>query len=97
MRSLLGFLSQAGQTRLFDLVDLITDDMSRLSSSSVFGGIGLPSGVRTFAIRSGALRDAGLKSRMPRRAMQLFIRLIIRVRSPTRYSCSRFGRLSSSS
>src|SRR6516162_8742970 len=69
--------------------------MSCLSSSSELGGIGVPSGVRTFARRSGALHDAGLKSRMPRRARQLFSRLIMRVRSPTKCSCSRLGRLPS--
>ena len=42
--------------------------MSRRSSASVFGGSGMPSGVRSVARRSAALRRVGLKSRMPRRA-----------------------------
>ena len=43
------------------------------------------------------MRRVGLKPRMPRRARVLFIRLTIRVRSLTRFSRSRFGRLASSS
>ena len=71
--------------------------MSRRSSASVFGGKGAPSGVRSVARRSGALRNVGLKFRMPRRARAPFIRFTMRVRSPTRFSRSRFGRLASSS
>ena len=37
------------------------------------------------------------KPRMPRRASALLIRLPMRVRSPTRFSRSRFGRFASSS
>src|SRR5205085_945051 len=55
------------------------------------------SGVCTVARRSAALRRVGLKLRMPRRARVDFIRFTIRVRSPTRQSRSRFGRLASSS
>ena len=47
--------------------------------------------------RSAALRRVGLKLRMPGRARVDFIRFTIRVRSPTRQSRSRFGRLASSS
>ena len=42
-------------------------------------------------------RRVGLKLRMPSRARVDFIRFTIRVRSPTRQSRSRFGRLASSS
>ena len=41
--------------------------MSRRSSSSVLGGSGTPSGVRSAARRSGALRKVGLKVRTPKR------------------------------
>src|SRR2546430_217038 len=58
--------------------------MSRCSSARVFGGSGTPSGVCTVARRSAALRRVGLKLRMPSRARVDFIRLTIRVRSPTR-------------
>jgi len=64
-----------------------------------FGGSGVLSGVRRVSVarRSAALRNVGLKLRMPSRARVAFIRLIMRVRSPTRHSRSRFGRLASSS
>src|SRR6516165_2893383 len=55
---------------------------SRCSSAEVFGGSGMPSGVRTVARRSAALRRVGLKLRMPSRAKVDFIRFTIRVRSP---------------
>ena len=42
-------------------------------------------------------RRVGLKLRTPSRASVAFIRLTMRVRSPTRHSRSRFGRLASSS
>jgi hypothetical protein len=71
--------------------------MSRRSSASVFGGRVTPSGVRSVSRRPGALRKVGLKLRMPRRARQPLIRLMMRVRSPIRLSRSRFGRLASSS
>src|ERR1700738_3711546 len=71
--------------------------MSRCSSAKVFGGSSMPSGVCTVARRSAALRRVGLKLRMPSRARVDFIRFTIRVRSPTRQSRSRFGRLASSS
>src|SRR5262245_26794184 len=71
--------------------------MSRCSSAKVFGGSGMPSGVYTVARRSAALRRVGLKLRMPSRARVDFIRFTIRVRSPTKQSRSRFGRLASSS
>src|SRR5437763_14428434 len=71
--------------------------MSRCSSAKVFGGSGMPSGVCTVATRSAALRRAGLKLRIPSRAKVDFIRFTIRVRSPTRQSRSRLGRLASSS
>ena len=67
--------------------------MSRCSSAKVFGGSGMPSGVRAVARRSAALRRVGLKLRMPSRARVDFIWFTIRVRSPTRHSRSRFGRL----
>ena len=47
--------------------------------------------------RGQALRRVGLKLRMPSRARVDFIRFTMRVRSPTRQSRSRFGRLASSS
>src|ERR1700731_689754 len=50
-------------------------------------------GCQTF----GCLAQGGLKLRMPSRARVDFIRFTIRVRSPTRQSRSRFGRLASSS
>src|SRR6516164_8429533 len=71
--------------------------MSRCSSANVFGGSGTPSGVCTVARRSVALRRVGLKLRMPSRTRVDFIRFTIRVRSPTKPSRSRFGRLASSS
>ena len=71
--------------------------MSRRISSSMFGGIGTSSGVRNASSRCGALRSSGLKPRMPSRTSAAFIRLMIRVRSPTRLSRSRLGRLASSS
>src|ERR1700756_2412337 len=67
--------------------------ISRCSSAKVFGGSGMPSGVCTVARRSAALRRGGLKLRMPSRTRVDFIRFTIRVRSPTRHSRSRFGRL----
>ena len=61
--------------------------MSRCSSANTFGGRGMPSGVRTVARRSAALRRVGLKLRTPSRACSVaFIRLTMRVRSPTRHS-----------
>src|SRR6201997_4060745 len=71
--------------------------MSRCSSAKVLGGSGMPSGVCTLARRSAALRRVGLKLRMPSRVRVDFIRLTIRVRSPTRQSRSRLGRVASSS
>src|SRR5436190_13909770 len=71
--------------------------ISRCSSAKVFGGSGMPSGVCTVARRSAALRRIGLKLRIPSRAKVDFIRFTIRVRSPTRLSRSRLGRLASSS
>ena len=47
--------------------------------------------------RVGALFSLGLKPRMPSRTNAAFIRLTIRLRSPMRLSCSRLGRLASSS
>ena len=63
----------------------------------MFGGRVTPSGVRSVSRRPGAVRKVGLKLRMPRRARQPLIRLMMRVRSPIRLSRSRFGRLASSS
>src|SRR6266851_5151013 len=71
--------------------------ISRCNSAETFGGSGEPSGVCSVARRSAALRRVGLKLRMPSRARLPFMRLTIRVRSPTRHSRSRFGRLASSS
>src|SRR3954469_21669595 len=45
---------------------------SRRISSRVFGGIGRPSGVYKASIRCGALRNSGLKLRIPRRARTAF-------------------------
>ena len=69
---------------------------SRRISSSVFGGIGVFL-VRRNASSCGALRSSGLKPRTPSRARAAFMRLMMRVRSPTRVSRSRLGRLASSS
>src|SRR6266436_4882734 len=71
--------------------------MSRRSSASVLGGIGSPSGVRRPSRRSTAFFSFGLKPRMPSRTNAAFIRLTIRLCSPTRLSRSRLGRLASSS
>src|SRR5215471_10582399 len=71
--------------------------MSRRSSARVFGGRATPSGVRTVSRRCDALRNIGLKLRMPRRANAPFILLTMRVRSLTRLSRSRPGRFASSS
>src|SRR5829696_7089520 len=71
--------------------------MSRRSSARVFGGSGTPSGVRSDSRRPSAFRTIGLKPRTPRRAKAPFMRLTSRVRSPTRFSRSRIGRLASSS
>src|SRR5215467_15275943 len=71
--------------------------MSRRSSASVFGGIGSPSGVRKLSRRPAALFSLGLNPRMPSRISAAFIRLTIRLCSPTRLSRSRLGRLASSS
>src|SRR6516164_227455 len=71
--------------------------ISRVSSASVLGGMGHPSGVRSVASRSGALRNFGLKPRMPRRTKAAFIRLTMPVRLPTSCSRSRVGRFASSS
>jgi hypothetical protein len=71
--------------------------MSRRNSSIVFVGKPVPSGIRRPARRSGALRKCALNPRIPRRASALFMRLMMRERSLTRLSRSRFGRLASSS
>src|SRR6201982_1599273 len=71
--------------------------ISRCNSAETFGGSAEPSGVCSVARRSAALRRVGLKLRMPSRARVPFIRLTMRVRSPTRHSRSRLGRLASSS
>ena len=71
--------------------------ISRCNSAETFGGSAEPSGVCSVARRSAALRRVGLKLRMPSRARVPFIRLTMRVRSPTRRSRSRLGRLASSS
>ena len=70
---------------------------SRFGSASVLGGSGIPAAVRNSASRSAALRTAGLKPRIPSRTGVPLIRLPRRVRSPTRLSRSRPGRLASSS
>src|ERR1700756_774213 len=97
----LRLLLQSFLTSVLDLPDLADNKdqprMSRCSSAKVFGGSGMPSGVSTVARRSAALRRVGLKLRMPSRARVDFIRFTIRVRSPTRHSRSRLGRLASSS
>ena len=71
--------------------------MSRSSTAETFGRSGEPSGVRRAARRSVALRRVGLKLRMPSRARVPFMRFTMRVRSLTRHSRSRLGRLASSS
>jgi hypothetical protein len=71
--------------------------MSRCSSAMVLAGRATPCGVRSAPNRSGALRKFGLKLPMPRRAKVLFIRLVMRVRSPTSVSRSRLGRRASAS
>ncbi len=53
--------------------------------------------MRRVSRRSGALRKVALKPRMPKRTKAPFIRLTMRVRSPTRVSRSRLGRRLSSS
>src|ERR1700738_2383884 len=58
--------------------------MSRCSSARVLGGIGSPSGVRKSSRRPAAFFSLGLKPRMPSRINAAFIRLTIRVCSPTR-------------
>jgi len=60
------------------------------------GGSGRSSGVRSASRRCGALRNLGLNPRIPSHARIAFMRLMIRVRSPTRLSRSRLGRLASS-
>ena len=70
---------------------------SRCSSAETFGGSSEPSGVCRVARRSADLRKVGLKSRMPNRAKVPLIRFTMRVRSLTRHSRSRLGRLASSS
>ena len=89
--------SRAASTSLIWSMTKRSRAMSRPSSAIVFGGSGIPSGVRSVPSRSDALRSVGLKPRMPRRARVPFIRFTRRVRSPIRLSCSRFGRLASSS
>jgi hypothetical protein len=90
MRSVLGRLLKPLKACHFDRLDLVHDEaqprMSRRSSAKVFGGSAMPSGVRNAARRSAALRNVDLKPRMPKRTRQLLIRLIMRVRSPTRAS-----------
>ena len=71
--------------------------ISRRSSARVFSGSGVPSAVRRPSSLSSALRSVGLKVRIPKRASIAFIRFTRRVRSPTSFSCSRLGRLASSS
>ena len=65
--------------------------------ASVFAGIGSPSGVRKPSRRPAAFFSLGLKPRMPSRINVAFMRLTIRLCSPTRFSRSRLGRLASSS
>lgn len=55
------------------------------------------SGVLSASKRSGAFNSSGLNPRMPSRMRAAFIRLMILVRSPTRFSRSRLGRFASSS
>ena len=70
---------------------------SRPISARAFGGTGVPSGVRNVGSSFVARCSVGLNPRIPSRARQPFIRLMIRVRSATRLSRSRWGRLPSSS
>ncbi len=65
-------LFQPLQARGLDLADLLGEQISRAiwrrNSANVLGGSGAPSGVRSAASRSGAVRRGALKPRMPRRA-----------------------------
>jgi hypothetical protein len=70
---------------------------SRRNSASVLVGRGTPSAARSVSSCCAARRSSGLKPRIPSRASVLFMRLMMRVRSPTRFSRSRLGRLASSS
>ena len=71
--------------------------ISRSSLASVLAGIAAPSAVRSVASFFRAVRSLGLKVHIPSLVRSAFMALISRVRSPTRVSRSRLGRLASSS
>src|ERR1700726_2409188 len=97
LRLLFHRFSRASSISLIWLTTKPSRALSRCNSPETFGGSGMPSGVRTVARRSAALRRVGLKLRMPSRARVALMRFTMRVRSPTRHSRSRLGRLASSS
>jgi hypothetical protein len=101
MRSFFRSLIQPFQARRLDLPDLAHNEaLARhvaLQLSLCVRREGRTSGMHSVSSCSDALRNVGLKLRMPRRASVPFIRFTMRVRSPTRLSRSRFGRLASSS
>jgi hypothetical protein len=88
-------------TCLLDRADLLTDQCQpRHVAPELLDDVcrqAVPSAVPRPARRSGALRRCGLSPRIPRRASALFMRLMMRERSLTRLSRSRFGRFASSS
>src|SRR5262245_58396943 len=84
-----------GQRRAFEF--LVMGHPLNATQAKEFGGIGSPSGVRKLSRRPTALFSLGLNPRMPSRISAAFIRLTIRLCSPTRLSRSRLGRLASSS
>jgi hypothetical protein len=87
---------EAGRLNLFDpLFDEAEASHVAPQLGQVFGGRTAPSGVRSVSRCWDALRNIGLKLRMPRRANAAFIVLTMRVRSPTRFSRSRPGRFAS--
>jgi hypothetical protein len=90
-------LGEPGLARLLDLLDLIGHEAQLRPVASQLGqalaGSGSPAPVRGCSIFSAALRSFGLKPRMPSRACAPFIRLTMRLRSLTRLSRSREGRL----
>ena len=101
--SIIGRLRKMLQACLLDLPNLITDKPSALhvatpSSASVFGGISSPSGVPQIVKAPGRPFQFGIESADAQPISAAFIRLTIRLCSPTRLSRSRLpGRLASSS
>ena len=89
------------QARLLDLPYLLEDEPPALHVAVQLGQrVGrdrLALGRAQVFQTLGAFLSFGLKLRMPSRAKAAFMRLMMRVRSPTRLSRSRLGRLASSS